>query len=212
VTEVLTGMREMTYVDVYSATRAIMRLMSGGKVTARFHDLVGDPVFELAVAVLREAIRSPDVKITVAAGGGRRPIADDERGYQLEFWKGELVDNFLTTRQPPLLNLLICADDLERFVVPKGEPAGQVVAAQADEPVRFPGRPSVGRQILAKMRERFTLGAASGTVAAEARWLMRWAQDEYPKDTSVPRKPTSVENTIRKEFHRLNGERAIVAK
>lgn len=199
----------MIYVDVYTATRAIMRLMSGGKVTAGLRDLVGDPVFELALDVLTRAIKSPIVKITVAAAdGGRREIEDDERSFRLDFWTGELADPF---GGAPLRKLLICEEGLARIVASKDEPPGQA-PAQAVEPVRFPGRPSVGRQILDKMRARFAIGEESGRVADEARWLMLWAQNEFPKDASVPTKPTSVENTIRKEFRRLKEGRAVAAE
>jgi hypothetical protein len=106
-------------VDIYKATRTIMRLMSGAPVTARFHDLVGDVVFDLALMVLGQAIGSPDVEMSVVDSGSRREIARYERGYRLNFWTGELSEPFVASAgRPPLRNLLICAGDLNRFVTP----------------------------------------------------------------------------------------------
>jgi hypothetical protein len=96
--------------------------------------------------------------------------------------------------------------DVERLAAP---PASAEQIEEKDiEPQRFPGRPTARGQIVAKMRERFAAGEADKSLAAEARWLMRWAQKEYPNDTSVPRTSKGMENSLRDEFNRLKGERA----
>jgi hypothetical protein len=103
-------------------------------------------------------------------------------------------------------HVVLLRADVERLVAatvkvaPEAEPAA---IAEQIESERYPGRPSVKRQIVAKMQERFAAGEACGSLADEARWLMQWAQDEFPDDTSAPTKPASVENQIRKEFRRL---------
>jgi hypothetical protein len=95
--------------------------------------------------------------------------------------------------------------DVERLAAPAA--IAEQIEEKEVEPQRLPGRPSARRQIVAEMLARFAAGEACETLAAEALWLMSWAQDKYPDDTSVPTKPTSVENMIREDFRRLNGER-----
>ena len=101
-----------------------------------------------------------------------------------------------------MLSLLICTDGIERLAASPAIAPGQL-ATPAIEHQRFAGRPSVKRQIIGQMQKRFAAGEACKSVADEARWLLRWAQDQYPNDTSVPTKSTSVENSIREEFRRL---------
>lgn len=213
-TEILTGMREMPYVSIYEALRVIVRRLPGGSELAGMNDewirrgavafmgiegayLVS--IFQRAVALLKQSIQSPDVDVIVC----ERKIAPHERGYRLELRQAMLIHPF---GRPPLTGILICAGDLERFVAPRDEPPGQAVAAQADEPRRFPGRPSARRQIVAKMRERFAAGEADKSLAAEARWLMLWAQNEFPNDTSVPTTSKAMETSLRTEFRKLERE------
>ncbi len=66
---------------------------------------------------------------------------------------------------------------------------------------RYPGRPSIKRAIVHKLREVAAVGRLEDTVAEQARVLLERAKSEFPKDQT----PTvrTVENQIRAEFRRL---------
>jgi hypothetical protein len=169
----------MTYVDVSKAMHVLARLVLSE---------------DEAVSYLEYAIQKSSVDVTVYEDDARRPLAAYERSsFQLDVENGELVDPL---GGPPLHDVMFDVDGLWGFVSKLvedtrrvealgdmlffKEPAGdepQTVAAQVDEPARFPGRPSVRRPVIAKMRERFATGEADKTLAAEARWLMCWAQE-----------------------------------
>ena len=105
----------MTYVE---AVRTIVRTLPGGNALAlrRLYSLADNPLFQSAVQCLAQAIQSSGVEVRVVADGKRRPIADHERSYRFDFWRGTLTDPFVASSQPPLRDLLICVEDLKREI------------------------------------------------------------------------------------------------
>jgi hypothetical protein len=89
----------MAYVDIYKAVRIIMRARPGGigLDLSRLYLLANNPDFQSAVDCVAQAIESPGVEVSVVADGKRRDIADYERSYRFDFWKGELTDPFVVS-------------------------------------------------------------------------------------------------------------------
>jgi chloramphenicol 3-O-phosphotransferase len=125
----------MTYVNLYEAVRTIARTLPGGDELAPAltdgcikrgavaflgHELV--LIFQRAAGLLEQAIRDRAVNVTIVADGARRLIADDERSFRLELRDAMLVVPFGHSPQPPLRDLLICAEDLKRKVVDLVDP------------------------------------------------------------------------------------------
>jgi hypothetical protein len=84
-------------------------------------------------------------------------------------------------------------------------------AAPAHEVSRYPGRPTIKLAVLEKLCERAADGSMHDTLAAEARWLLEWAQRERAGESGVPSSPGVIENQVRDKFNALRGKGAIKA-
>jgi hypothetical protein len=116
----------VTHVSIYEALRVIVRTLPGGEELAGMNDewirrggvavLPPEgahlrPIFRSAVALLGQAIQSRGVDVIVCD----RKIEAHERGYGLNLREAMLIHPF---GRPPLTDVLICSEDLERFAAP----------------------------------------------------------------------------------------------
>jgi hypothetical protein len=118
----------MAYVDIYGALRLMVRMTDGEDLGSEWIGREGLGVdwrgwlgdFMPAADLLGQIILSEAVKVSVLDRGARRQLADDERGYRLDMARGELAG---LGGEPRLCGVLICVEDLERFMEPVPTPA-----------------------------------------------------------------------------------------
>jgi hypothetical protein len=118
----------MAYVDIYGALRLMVRMTDGEDLGSEWIGREGLGVdwrgwlgdFMPAADLLGQIILSEAVKVSVLDRGVRRQLADDERGYRLDMARGELASLGGESR---LCGVLICVEDLERFMEPVPTPA-----------------------------------------------------------------------------------------
>lgn len=174
------------------------------------------------------ADRKIDVRVRIAAtanrGMGGRVFSDGNVGVPLHLSAGDL--DWLGSRplarwsigprlgeqyawlggwesQPLDLVELSTADVIRMRDAEKDEEKSTTTAAQEDVASRYPGRPSGRQLVLKKFRERAADGATSDTLADEARWLLKWAHQEYPGEPGLPSTEKTIQNQIRDEFRQL---------
>lgn len=87
-----------------------------------------------------------------------------------------------------------------------GDDEQKSTAAPAQEVERYPGRPSIKLAILEKLCERAADGSMHATLAAEARWLLKWAQRDHAGEKGVPSSTKVIQNQIRSKFNALRGK------
>lgn len=75
--------------------------------------------------------------------------------------------------------------------------------SETRESDRYPGRPSIKRAILQKLKERAVSGEIAGSLAKEAQQLLAWAEATHPSAPGLPSKPASIENQIRDTYREL---------
>jgi hypothetical protein len=121
----------MAYVSLYEAIRVIVLTTPDAAIAETMTDawikrgapavetsgarrLVPSPPFQHAARILKQAIKSTDVRVMAMVNGTERAIAEHERDYQLEIVRAVLLHPF---GRPPIRDILINADDLRRFAL-----------------------------------------------------------------------------------------------
>jgi hypothetical protein len=134
----------MTYVTLYKALRLIVRLLPDGgePLAANMTDewirrgvVAFEPdksvlvVYRDAIKLLKQAIHSDDVDVMV----GQRQIAKHERSFDLEIERERLAAPY-GFAQPPVCDLMIRKEDLERLMAPKQATEPETVAMAPTKP------------------------------------------------------------------------------